>query len=983
VPIITHVYSAKGNYTVTLNVTDSEGLSNSVSKTVKVGLSPVASFTYSPTAPYVGDIVTFNASDSYDPDGYIVSYLWDFGDGSLPVNKTTPTTTHIYVASGNCTVVLSVTDNEGISGTTAKIATISRAPVAVFTHDPDFPIVGETVTFNASKSYDPNGFVANYTWNFGDGNITTVAYPVLTHIYAVEGNYLVTLKVTDNGGYTDTTSDIVGVRNYPTAAFTYTPDYPIAGKSTSFDASSSSPNGGVIIGYFWDFGDGTPSANVTNPIITHVYTAVGNYTVTLTVTDSEGLTGVISHTLKVRDYPKASFVYSPEFPLAGETVTFDASSSTPNHGAIASYKWNFGDDNVTTVTTSVITHIYSKAENYTAILTVTDSEGLNDSTSCLIIVGKAPPIASFTYSPGYPVRSETVVFNASGSYDPDGLITSYVWDFGDGNITIVTTRIVSHVYADVGNYTVVLDVTDNDYLTNATSRTVRVRAYPVADFIWSPSEPEVYKPATFDASSSIPDGGVIVSYEWDFGDGNITTGSDPIIVHNYSTFGYYTVTLNVTDSEGLWDIKSETLKVIAPPKADFVWSPTIPRENETVTFNASISVPNGGIIALYEWDFGDGTPPLFRMNYPIATHQFTTCGNYTVTLTVTDSEYLNDTVSKIIAIGASPNASFTWFPEHPQTHETITFNASMSNPNGGTIISYEWNFGDGNVTTVTDPIVSHYYTTLGDYIVTLNVTDNEGLWDTESNTVSVVAAVGPHADFTWSPPSPYVNETIVFNASASTPNGGMIVSYEWDFGDGKVLIMSDPIAYHSYLLKGNYTVSLNVTDNQGLWSRKSKIISVLPPGGPTAAFVWYPSSPTPNQTVTFDASGSLPGWNGTHHPPILTYTWDFGDGNITSLTAPVIYHLYSQPGNYTVMLTVVDSGNQSNTVSHVVEVLAAKRLDINNDGIIDITDIYLCALAFGTTPGSPGWNPRCDVNNDGIVDITDTYLIAMHYGEDP
>ncbi|NIR14819.1 MAG: PKD domain-containing protein, partial [Gammaproteobacteria bacterium] len=252
-----------------------------------------------------------------------------------------------------------------------------------------------------------------------------------------------------------------------------------------------------------------------------------------------------------------------------------------------------------------------------------------------------------------------------------------------------------------------------------------------------------------------------------------------------------------------------------PPLANFSWQPSHPLINETVTFDASSSAPNGGVITFYRWDFGDGTPPQQRLLEPQITHSFTKPGNYQITLTVTDSEDLNDSISKIMTIGAPPDANFTYSPPDPQTYEAVTFNASTSSANGGVIIDYTWDFGDGNTTTVTKPEISHYFSTSGDFLVILNVTDSDGLWDTESETVSVAAAAKPNADFTWSPLSPYVNETITFNASKSAPNGGMITSYQWTFGDGNSITQSNPIANHSYPLEGNYTVTLNVTDSQG------------------------------------------------------------------------------------------------------------------------------------------------------------------------
>jgi len=145
--------------------------------------------------------------------------------------------------------------------------------------------------------------------------------------------------------------------------------------------------------------------------------------------------------------------------------------------------------------------------------------------------GPPPPHAEFTYTPSMPLVDDTVTFNASASYDPDGYIESYEWDFGDE--TTGTGMVVTHNYTEAGTYTVTLNVTDNDALWDIESQNVTVYGPPVASFTYSPSEPSLGETVTFNASASYdPDGGNetypsgIVSYEWDFGDG--TTRRNPV-----------------------------------------------------------------------------------------------------------------------------------------------------------------------------------------------------------------------------------------------------------------------------------------------------------------------------------------------------------------------------------------------------------------------------------------------------------------------
>ncbi|MEM3874827.1 MAG: PKD domain-containing protein [Candidatus Bathyarchaeia archaeon] len=176
----------------------------------------------------------------------------------------------------------------------------------------------------------------------------------------------------------------------------------------------------------------------------------------------------------------------------------------------------------------------------------------------------------------------------------------------------------------------------------------------------------------------------------------------------------------------------------------------------------------------------------------------------------------------------------------------------------------------------------------------------------------------PTASFTWTPSIPKVGETVTFDASASTANGGTIVDYAWNFGDGS--IAHGKIVTHSYSSPGTYTVTLNVTDSNGLWNIEQKQITVVQPHGPKADFKAVPENARVGEKIKFDASASLPGWNGTHNMPITEYRWNFGDGNTTVTSQPIIYHSYNTAGNYYVTLTVYAPGATPETDSTTVRI---------------------------------------------------------------
>jgi len=269
----------------------------------------------------------------------------------------------------------------------------------------------------------------------------------------------------------------------------------------------------------------------------------------------------------------------------------------------------------------------------------------------------------------------------------------------------------------------------------------------------------------------------------------------------------------------------------------------------------------------------------------------------------------------------------------------------------------------------------------------VNTTTNLQSLVTAQQTASfslVYAQTPPQAAFTYYPTDSYVNMSITFDASASTAEGYNITltNYQWNFGDGSAIVnTASTVTTHVFSLINNYTVTLNVTDSQGLWCTTSKVITILPPTGPTANFTWSPLTPRMNQTVSFDATSTILGWNGNSNPPIVNYAWNFGDNNITSGYYPTIAHTYAAAGNYTVSLNIIDASGFTGNITQTLTVQNSTLVgDINGDGVVNILDAILLANAFGSTPGSPTWNPAADLNGDGVVNILDAILLANNFG---
>jgi len=174
------------------------------------------------------------------------------------------------------------------------------------------------------------------------------------------------------------------------------------------------------------------------------------------------------------------------------------------------------------------------------------------------------------------------------------------------------------------------------------------------------------------------------------------------------------------------------------------------------------------------------------------------------------------------------------------------------------------------------------------------------------------------------------------------------------------------------------TYALNFDLNEIMITKTSGNYEFLGPvpKPPTASFTYSPMAPLVNETVTFDASGSTP--NGG---AIASYSWDFGDGNITLVSDPTITHIYTSLGDFNVTLTVTDDEGFSDTTWKIITIYGERLGDLNGDGKIDIKDIGIVALAFGSFPDHPRWNPEADIDGDGRISMKDIVMIASNFGK--
>ncbi len=295
--------------------------------------------------------------------GEVTSFLWDFnGDGITDNTDISPT--HTFNSSGEFDVRLVAF---GPGGQSSAVITITvsdppDAPVAGFDVELDGDIAPVTATFTDTTTGDVN----SWSWNFGDGRTSNEQNPVIT--YNEPGTYSVTLTATGPGGSTTTEAVMVTAEtplDPPTADFIASPESGPADLLVDFTNQSN----GSQLTYTWDFGDGSETSSEQNP--SHTYTSVGNYTVTLTVTDPQGQSDSATSQINVSEEvviapPQAAFTFTPAVGTVDEAITF----TNQTLGDVTAYAWDFGDG-VGTSAEANPSYTYTSPNTYTVTLTAT------------------------------------------------------------------------------------------------------------------------------------------------------------------------------------------------------------------------------------------------------------------------------------------------------------------------------------------------------------------------------------------------------------------------------------------------------------------------------------------------------------------------------------------------------------------------------------------------------------------------------------
>jgi large repetitive protein len=948
---VTRRFDKPGRYLASLTVDDGSRApcgADTAEASIVVNTTPVAVAGPGRRAA-VGESIAFDGRRSFDPDGRITAYAWDFGDGTGSTAAEPP---HAYDKPGTYTVALTVTDDAGLPNSTASATAtivVNAPPLAVAGPD-RIAAIGEPLVFDGSASSDPDGRLLAWDWDFGDGRKGTGEQT--TYAFSQPGLYRVKLTVRDDSGTDSATADsTLSVRvNAPPVALAGA-DQLVTASAVTFDGTASTDADDAIADYAWDFGDGSTG---TGPRPTHVYETHGRYQVRLTVTDRSGTklnSAADSLTVVVNARPVAD--PGPDRIVApGEKVVFDGSRSLDQDGDITDYRWDLRDGSV--AKGRVVSHSFARPGIYDVRLAVADDSGDADAVDykeARITVNAAPvadPGADRIAAPGDVVR-----LSAANSYDPDGKIVSYRWDFSDDSAPVSTAQ-VERSFTEPGLYTARLTVSDDSGAPNGfESREVEIAVNhaPVAD----PGDDVVTESlvVSFDGTASVDPDGDALSYRWDFGDGASAIGAT--VQHTYAVGGTYPIILVVDDGKGFRnsvDQAARSLIIHKPPIANAGGNREV-CTGDVITFDGSKSVdPQGGALR-YAWDFGDGT----SSGIVNPTKTYRSEGVYPVTLSVKDSANLSnsDGVDRIsVKVDQGPYADAG--PDiEACAMSPIDFDASRSFDPHGTIKRYDWDFGDGKSAIGEKP--NHLYERPGDYRVFLKIEGQRfGKCDPHStDEMSVRILQGPVVKIVARAAAPLGDVT--FDGSGSAIPGGRITGWSWDFGDGKTA--EGAVVTHRFTEPGRKKVTLTVTsDSSSPTCQRVAGTHVVDINAPPVAVITAPESISQGEELVLDAGRS-------HDPDgaIAAYSWDFGDGE--TATGVRVNHRFAAAGARKLRLTVADEAGVENSSATVEQLLVVRPPPAPEIGLPAAActgeDVHLVVDA-AAKPAGGGWRDAGETN---------------------
>jgi len=707
--------------------------------------------------------------------------------------------------------------------------------------------------------------ISNWQWDFGNASGTSIlASPSYT--YDAGGSYNVHLNVVNDQGCVDDTTRVFTINNSPSANFTFT-GTSCVGNTITFNDQSSILNG-TISHWYWDYGDGVRDTFLVSTQPTHIFTAAGNYTVTLIVDNANGCRSTHTETVVVGNRPVPNFDLPGNVCLPGGSALF-VNTSTVAGGGNMVYSWDFGDASPSSNQTSP-SHIYTSTGPFSVTLTASLGTCSKDTVKVFNTLYQNP-VASFNMNASNCLNTTTSF--TSNSTSSNSIINQWDWDFGDGFQG--SNANTTHTYLTAGTYTVTLQVTNDKGCADDTVRTIVVNPLPQASF--TVSSPLCASQAVTFTDQSVPNAGVITEWQWNFGDGTtvIRTDANPL-THTYAAAGNYTVTLIVKTDLGCVSVAfTQNVIIHEMPSPEFTY-PVSNCSPGSITFTNNTTIADGTLSQMtYNWNFGDNSNS--QLSAP--THSYLAGGSYNVVLTATSNNGCIKTVAHTIPVYSLPSAAFTVNNNGNVCSNlplSITNTSSVTGFGAITSVSVYWDYLN-NVTDITtdnqpqvNEIYTHQYAVFGAplikvYHVLIRVYNSNGCSTDYSMDIDVHAA--PSVMFNNIPgicqESPAITLTAGYNSTSlggtgvySGPGisnvnlfnpevagaGTVPLTYTFTGNNGCVASGSTSVTVYP-------TPSLNLGPDRSVLEGNSIVLSPITISGSGLTYTWTPATYLSNSTI--------------------------------------------------------------------------------------------------------------------------------------
>lgn len=966
-----------GTYVFRLTVTDNQGATAFDEMTVNV-----IAANQSPVANAGADIILTLPTSSTniigsgsDPDGSISSYAWTQISGpstATLANANTPTVSVSALIEGTYRFRLTVTDNQGSTGTDDVFVTVNAAPVnvpPVANAGPDLSITLPTnsVVINGSGT-DADGTIATYSWIKQSGPTATLSNQNTANLTAsglIEGSYVFRLTVTDNQGATGTDQMTVtvlpaAINQSPTVNAGPDVSLTLPSNSTILQATASDPDGSIA-SYQWQkiSGPSFAGSGNTTPNFSLNDLQEGTYVFRITVTDNLGATANDEVSVFVFAANQPPVVMAPAdqtITLPTSTVILNAVASDPD-GTVDSYLWTYvsgpAAPTFSGATTASLTASNLIQGTYTFRITVTDNDGATAFDEVNVVVQSAvnqSPIANAGPNKSITLPTNSTNFTGSG-VDPDGTIVSYAWVQISGAAATLTNANTATLTVQVpsdGTYTFRLTVTDNDGATGSSTVTLTVNPAainqpPVVSAGPNQSITLPQNSLNLTGIASDPDG-TIDTYLWIKFSGptaTLTNANTPTVSLADMVEGTYVFRLTVTDNGGLSSSANVTVSVLPaavnqPPVANAGTDKNITLPVNNTTLFGSGSDPDG-TVAAYEWvQISGPAATLVNELTPTLTVQDLIAGIYEFRLTVTDDQGATASDVARVTVNALPVNQPPVANAGPDRTINLPTNIATLNGSGsdsdGSIVRYLWTKVSGPTVTlgnVNIPNLSLSDLVEGTYRFRLEVEDNDGAIATDDAFVFVIAAAVNQ------PPVVNAggNKTIFLPTNSATLNGsasdadGSIASLSWTQVSGPntaTLTNANTLNLTvANLMEGVYRFRLTATDNVGASGSAEAQVTV------NAASVNQPPTANAGSNVTIQLPTNSTVLNGTGNDPdgtIISFLWTKISGpavTMTNANTATLLLSNMEEGVYNFRLTVTDNEGATGMAVVSVTVLPA------------------------------------------------------------